>query len=149
MKIIPTKEYNNAFDQVSENVITLDMLEPLDFVQLRNGNIYFVAYNSNDETYTKGLFSPSIFGCQHYLCRYGYDLKHLYDKDQDIVGILRCNNCYKLLEYMFEKKYKELKDYINQNMGWKKINNNKKKEMTIEEIEKELGYEIKIVNKEN
>ena len=148
MKIIPTKEYNNAFDQLSKNEITLDMLEPLDFVQLRNGNIYFVAYNSNDETYTKGLFSPSVLGCQHYLCRYRYDLKHLYDKDQDIVGILRCANCYKLLEYVFEKKYEKLKDYINQNIGWKKINNNKK-EMTIEEIEKELGYEIKIVNKEN
>lgn len=146
MKIIPTKEYNNAFNQLSEDEITLDMLEPLDFVQLRNGNIYFVAYNLNDETYTKGLFSPNIFGCQHYLCRYKYDLKHLYDKDQDIVGILRCSS-YKLLEYMFEKKYEKLKDYINQNIGWKKINNNdnNKKEMTIEEIEKELGYKVKLI----
>ena len=144
MKIIPTKEYNNAFNQLSEDVITLDMLEPLDFVQLRNGNVYFVAYNLNDETYTKGLYSPSAFGCQHYLCRYKYDLKHLYDKDQDIVGILRCQNCYKLLKYMFENQYEKLKDYINQNMGWKKINNNKK-EMTVEEIERELGYKIEII----
>lgn len=121
-------------------------LQPLDIVKLRNGNIYFIAYNSYSNDYL-GLYAPSSGGCFAYVEDYNNELtdNHENNKENDIIAIYRGSRQFAILDLMFSNEHnEEIEACIMRDGGWTlEINNIKK--MTLEDIEKALGYKFELI----
>ena len=136
--------YND--DKFKQDISLKTQLQPMDIVKLRNGEICFIAYN----TYSSdglAIYSPKHSVCLFYLDDYTEDLKNTTDKNTDIINLYRGTSQYSIIEHLFDgNDYEHIETYVP--FLWSvKINSIKK--MTIEEIEKELGYSIEIIQKED
>lgn len=100
-------------------------------VELRNGRIYYVLGNRLINNYGFKEINGYSYS-DNMLCKY------IAYKEYDIMSVYTINsNCYSL-ESIFNKKILDL--------IWEREEKPQPKEMTFEEIEKELGYSFKIVN---
>lgn len=134
MNIKSFERYKNAKSQ----------LQPLDIVKLRNGEIYFIAYNS----YSKdglALYAYSAGGSFAYLEDYHDNLTDKKDVKHDIIAIYRGSRQFAILELMFSNEHnKEIENCIMRDNGWT-YEINQAKKMTLKDIEKELGYKIQLI----
>ena len=136
--------YND--NRFKKDISLKKQLQPMDIVKLRNGEICFIAYNqySSDEL---AIYSPKHDGCLFYLDDYTGDLKHKIYKNVDIINLYRGTAQYSIIDDLFHgNDYEYIETYVP--FSWS-IEINLTKKMTIEEIEKELGYSIEIIQKEN
>ena len=119
-------------------------LEVFDVVKLRDGKVLMVLPNKNSNE-GLGIFSLDTAGCFAYLESYNEDLEYIYDSRvrniitrRDIVAVYKSKGMeYSTIKRMF---HENMKDF---NWHWER---QETKEMTIAEIEKELGYKVKIIN---
>lgn len=136
--------YND--NRFKKDISLKTQLQPMDIVKLRNGYIAFIAYHqySSDEL---AIYSPKHDGCLFYLDDYTGDLKNTKNKNVDIINLYRGTDQYNIIVDLFQgHDYEYVESHTP--FSWSvKINSTKK--MTIEEIEKELGYSIEIIQKED
>lgn len=107
-----------------------------DIVELRNGEKYIVLLNS----YINGIQTMDVILNLHDmldspLSEYCDNLEHRYNSNYDITKVCHEKNISKNFGY-------HVKNSRPEHWTWER---DEKKEMTISEIEKELGYEIKVV----
>lgn len=127
------------------NMFTKKDLKEFDVVKLRNGEILIVMKNGlSKEGY--GIFSPAHFGCYQYFEDYNDDLTRIEGKNQDdIVAIKRydSNHSYSHISDFFDNSSAKF-TYPDYDWDWER---KEVEEMTLEEVCKALGKEIKIVKK--
>lgn len=111
-----------------------------DLVKTEEGNIYMVLLNTKTEIYDKDILLNLEIGSYIALSSYNEDLTNKVSEKYSVNEI--CSKDY--VGYNFRKN-NLLKHIGSFYSTWKRED---KKEMTISEIEKDLGYPIKIV-KEN
>lgn len=126
-----------------------------DIVKTRDGYGH-VVFSNNLSPNGLGLFNAKSIGCSAYLSHYNDDLKHENDKRKDIMAVYKASEpnrytysvtCRILNEPEFNIEY-YMAHYNDIKWDWERV---EKKKMTVEEIEKILGYGIEIVSdrKEN
>lgn len=136
--------YND--NRFKKDISLKSQLQPMDIVKLRNGYIAFIAYNqySSDGL---AIYSPKHEGCLFYLDSYNGNLKNTTNRDADIIKLYRGTDQYSIIDNLFHgKDYEYIKSDVP--FSWS-IEINSTKKMTIEEIEKELGYSIEIIQEED
>lgn len=138
------KNFNND-NKFKKNISLKSQLQPMDIVKLRNGYIAFIAYNkfSSDGL---AIYSPQHEGCLFYLDDYNENLENIEERNKDIVNIYRGTSQYSIVDDLFHGNDYE---YIEHSLpfSWSVALSFKK--MTINEIEKELGYKIEIIQEED
>jgi hypothetical protein len=136
--------YND--NRFKKDISLKTQLQPMDIVKLRNGEICFIAYN----TYSSdglAIYSPKHDGCLFYLDDYTGDLKNTTNRDVDIINLYRGTAQYSIIDDLFhDTDYEYIESYVP--FSWS-VEINSIKKMTIEEIEKELGYSIEIIQEED
>ena len=127
-----------------------------DIVKTRQGNILVILPNENSSD-GLGTFSRITHGCQQYLSSYEEDLTYK-NAEYDIVAVLRASepgyhqyNTYRLLgvvlTYNDHEMIADQFQYVK--WDWERTEEEPIKELTMEELEKVLGYKVKIVAEEN
>ena len=119
-------------------------LEVFDIVKLRDGKVLMVLPNDCSKD-GFGLFSLDTAGCFAYFDSYNEDLEYICDSRvrniitrRDIVAVYKSKGRgYTAIKQMFCENRKEFR------WSWER---KETKEMTLDEIEKELGYKVKIIN---
>lgn len=126
---------------VDENMFTKKDLKEFDIVKLRNGKVFMVFSNKLAKE-GFGIYSDATHGCHKYFEEYNDDLTSKDGKhDDDIVAV----------EHFKGYRYTWLNEFFNCNYDFFPVKNKwdwerkEVKEMTVEEIEKELGYKVKVV----
>lgn len=133
---------STIFDGNSEKSLK-SQLKVMDIVKLQNGLIGFISYNEFDEN-GLAIYSPRYQGCLAYLNKYHDDLSSKIKDEHNIIAIYRGPKSYCVLKDLFsDVAFEEIEQYTL-NKEWD-IEINHVRQMTLEDIEKELGYQIELI----
>lgn len=134
---------STIFDGNSENSLK-SQLKPLDIVKLKNGTIGFISYNELNED-GLAIYNPDHYGCLYFLNEYKDDLSNKIDIKRNIVAIYRGPQAYSVLEDLFSSETSDdiERSYLKNNWD---IEISHVIQMTMEDIEKELGYKFELIH---
>lgn len=120
-----------------ENMFTKKDLKEFDIVKLRSGEVFMVLRNERSRD-GLAIFNKNHYGCHQYMANYNDNLTYKGRSDNDIVAVKKFNGTgmYTLLNEFFAR------DVFPSIWDWER---KEVEEMTLEEVCKALGKEIKIV----
>lgn len=133
--------FDNELELVkeNENMFIKKDLKEFDIVKLRSGEVFIVLRNEKSRD-GLAIFNKAHYGCHEYMHSYADDLTYKGRSVNDIVAVKKFNGTgmYTLLDEFFAN------DHIPDTWDWecKEV-----EEMTLEEVCKALGKEIKIVKR--
>lgn len=133
--------FDNELELVKENnMFTKKDLKEFDIVKLRSGDVFMVLRNNRSRD-GLAIFNKAHWGCHQYMHNYNDDLTYKGRSDDDIVAVKKFDGdgIYTLLNDFFTE------GRTRYDWDWER---KEVEEMTLEEVCKALGKEIKIV-KEN
>ena len=125
-----------------------------DVVLFRDGCLYVVLSNPSDKTYGLALYNH--IKAVAYLCEYNEDMIYTDCTNKthlDILAVYKASEPHRwdgsIFTYHILSREASVSKFNSIEWDWKRENEfifeQPKKEMTVAEIEKELGYKIKIV----
>jgi len=121
-----------------ENMFTKKDLKEFDIVKLRNGEVLMVLRNDMSRD-GLAIFNKKHHGCHQYIHSYNYELTYMGHSDNDIVAVKKFDGDHMYI-HMADFFADDRTDY-----RWDWERKDEPEEMTLEEVCKALGKEIKIV----
>ena len=134
---------STIFDGNSENSLK-SQLKAMDIVKLQNGLIGFISYNELNED-GLAIYNPDHSGCLYFLNEYKDDLSNKIDIKRNIVAIYRGPQAYSVLEDLFSSETSDDIENYYLKHNWD-IEISHVRQMTMEDIEKELGYKFELIH---
>ncbi len=143
MDISPKALFEASIKKYTKQEMKLSDLQPLDIVRIRSGNMYFVNIVFPNPCSKNGLAFFGHTGGKYHASDFNDNLKFHVGTNTEIVAVYKNSNP-KLFRYTLVQK---ILNYHCENLDiewtWER---NDTKALTVKEIEKLLGYKIKIVN---